>query len=195
MHLSRTARVWAAVTAGFLLFGTDSPALSNKAVNATADNKFAFKLFSKSFAKDENLIMSPLSAFIVLGMTSNGAAGTTASSMANALQLSDPDLTVLNKQNAETLVSLASTKSFLVANALFADLSTPFKESFLDISKKAYGADVQNLPFADPKSLKTINNWISEHTGGKIVWLMRFTSREPGRISSIRKRRKRRIFT
>jgi serine protease inhibitor len=168
MYVPRTALLWAAITAGFLLVGTETLALSNKAVTASADNKFAFKLFSKSLDANGNLIMSPLSAFIVLGMTSNGAAGTTASSMANALQLSDPDLSVLNKQNAETLAALANSKSVLVANALFADVSTPFKDSFLDISKKVYGAHVQNLPFADRKSLKTINNWVSEHTAGKI---------------------------
>jgi serine protease inhibitor len=178
MRISRIAQLWAAITAGLLLVGTETLAVSNKPVTASADNKFAFKLFSTSLAANENLIMCPLSAFIVLGMTANGAVGATASSMATALQLSDPDLSVLNKQNAETLAALAKTKSVLVANALFADTGTPFKDSFLDISKKAYGANVQNLPFGDGKSLKTINNWVSEHTAGKIVNMIHELSKD-----------------
>jgi serpin B len=178
MNISRTARLWAAVTAGLLLTGAQTLAASNKPATASADNKFAFKLFSKSFAVGDNLVMCPLSAFIVLGMTANGAVGTTASSMATALQLSDPDLSVLNKQNAEILASLASTKSVMVANALFADTSTPFNDSFVETSKKVYGANVQNLPFADGKSLRTINNWVSEHTAGKILNMIHELSKD-----------------
>jgi serpin B len=122
--------------------------------------------------------MCPLSAFIVLGMTSNGAAGTTASAMAKALQLSDSELPGLNKQNAETLAALSSTKSVLVANGLFADASTPLKQSFLDMSKKVYGANVRNLNFADSQSLKIINGWVSEHTAGKIPDIFRELSPE-----------------
>jgi serine protease inhibitor len=127
MHIFRNARLWAAVTAVFLISGNDTFALSNKVSNSSADNKFAFQLFAKAVDANENLVMCPLSAFIVLGMTSNGAAGTTASAMAKALQLSDSELPGLNKQNAETLAALSSTKSVLVANGLFADASTPLR--------------------------------------------------------------------
>jgi serine protease inhibitor len=173
MHIFRNARLWAAVTAVFLIAGNDTFALSSKVSNSSADNKFAFQLFGKAVDANENLVMCPLSAFIVLGMTSNGAAGTTASAMAKALQLSDSDLPGLNKQNAETLAALSSTKSVLVANGLFADASTRLKQSFLDMSKKVYGANVRNVNFADGQSLKIINGWVSEHTAGKIPEIFR----------------------
>src|SRR6202044_3753629 len=97
------------------------------AANQTADttepvgNNFAFGFFSAVDKDNGNTLLSPLSAFLALSMTYNGAAGATETGMAKALGVSQVDKETLNKRNQSILSSFKENPTVQIANAIFAD--------------------------------------------------------------------------
>ncbi|MBX9723797.1 MAG: serpin family protein [Candidatus Obscuribacterales bacterium] len=135
------------------------------------NSDFALNLFAQSTKqKTGNVLVSPFSAFAALSMTLNGAEGKTRSEMAKSLGLSNDNLDELNKRNEATFAALnKNTKVQIeIANAIYADKSTPFKQSFIELCKKSYGAEIHNENFADPKTVDAINSWCKAKTHGKI---------------------------
>ena len=108
--------------------------------------------------KGQNLIISPLSIFQILSLTTNGADSETQLEMIQALQ--NEDLDQLNSINYEILEVLNKCETVDIANAVMARF-TPL-ENFLEISEN-YCA-----PFEQSLSAKQVNNWCSEKTHGKI---------------------------
>ncbi len=136
-----------------------------------SNSDFALNLFAQSTKqKTGNVLVSPFSAFAALSMTLNGAAGKTKSEMLKTLGLSNDDLDELNKRNEATFAALnKNTKVQIeIANAIYADKSTPFKQSFIELCKKDYGAEIHNENFSDPKTVNAINAWCKAKTHGKI---------------------------
>jgi serpin B len=108
--------------------------------------------------KNENLIVSPLSAYQVLGLTANGAKGKTQKEMISAL--GNKDLEELNKINTDILKLTKEFKTVEIANSVMTKF--PLKKSFLAASSK-YGATVETL-----KSAAQVNAWCNAKTHGKI---------------------------
>jgi len=116
-----------------------------------------FKEMNKKY-KNENLIVSPLSAYQVLGLTANGAKGKTLKEMLTAL--GNKNLEELNKINTNILKLTKKFTTVEIANAIFT-FEIP-KKSFSAISSR-YGATVEIL-----RSAAQINAWCKEKTHGKI---------------------------
>ena len=74
-----------------------------------------FKQMNKNFIK-KNLILSPLSVYQILSLTSNGAKGKTLQEM--LLSLSSTELDELNKINLAILNTVKEFKSIEMANAV-----------------------------------------------------------------------------
>ena len=108
--------------------------------------------------KGQNLIISPLSIFQILSLTTNGADSETQLEMIEALQ--NEDLDQLNSINYEILEVLNKCETVDIANAVMARF-TPL-EKFIEISEN-YCA-----PFEELLSAQQVNNWCSEKTHGKI---------------------------
>jgi serine protease inhibitor len=75
-----------------------------------------FKEMNKKY-KNENLIVSPLSAYQVLGLTANGAKGKTLKEMLTAL--GNKNLEELNKINTNILKLTKKFTTVEIANAIF----------------------------------------------------------------------------
>ena len=116
-----------------------------------------FKQMSKQF-KNQNLIISPLSVYHVLGLTTNGAKGGTLKEMLSALE--NKDLTELNKINTNILKIIKKFSTIEIANAIMTK-STP-RKTFLDVASK-YESSVESL-----KDVTQVNNWCKLKTHGKI---------------------------
>ena len=82
--------------------------------------------------RGQNLIISPLSIFQILSLTSNGAKGETQKEMVLALQ--GADLDKLNYVNYEILEIIKNFKTVEIANAVMSRF-TPLKE-FAEIAEK-----------------------------------------------------------
>jgi len=142
----------------------------------TAANSFGFNLLKEvntSFA-DSNVFLSPLSASMALGMTMNGAEGTTFTEMRSTLGFGPRSYEELNTayRSLITLLRELDPKvEFKIANAIYydlADLGTAVEQTFLNESRDYFDAAVKGLDFRLPSTVDTVNAWANANTNGKI---------------------------
>lgn len=116
-----------------------------------------FTKMNKNYAK-KNLIISPLSIYQILSLTTNGAKSTTQEEMLKALE--SESISKLNQVNYDILDIFKGFSTVEMANGIMTTF-TPL-QSFIDISEK-YLAPYQ--PLVSPNQ---VNEWVSEKTHGKI---------------------------
>jgi len=132
---------------------------------------FALRLFQRETEKtNKNVLISPFSAYEALSMTANGAAGETLKAMATVLGVPGTDLKELNGHNHAVLAALNSNDKVQmeIANAIYSDLKTPFKASFIELCRSVYQADAKSADFGNPATVASINTWCAKKTHGKI---------------------------
>jgi serpin B len=139
----------------------------------SAGNEFSFALFRQASAKEpgKNVFISPLSASMALGMTMNGAAGTTFDAMRGALgfaQASQAEINQGYRSLIDLLRGLDPETELRIANSIWYKDGYAFEPSFFDATRTFFDAEVQGLDFGDPASLGTINSWVDQATNGKI---------------------------
>jgi serine protease inhibitor len=119
-----------------------------------------------------NLVFSPYSIAVALGMTLNGAAGTTAAEMRHVLGVDD--IGVFNEgMNSLTqrLEGLAGEKLTLAtANSLWGQADTAWRGPFLDVLARDYGTGMRQVDFktASEAVRSAINAWTADQTHDKI---------------------------
>ncbi|HJR35990.1 MAG TPA: serpin family protein [Gemmatimonadales bacterium] len=143
----------------------------------SAGNQFAFDLFRavQRAGPGENLFLSPTSASMALGMTLNGAAGTTLDSMRVALAMAGVPIEEINagyRSLIDLLRGLDSRVEFAIANSIWARQGMPFAPAFLEAGKTTFDAEIRAMDFGAPATLTTINQWVSEQTRGKIPTIL-----------------------
>ena len=109
--------------------------------------------------KGENVILSPLSIFQVLGLTTNGGVGATQEEMISTLESSTLDN--LNNINLKIIDKIKNFVSVELANGVMS-IFEPIK-SFSKVCDK-YEAPIEKLI-----SKKQVNDWCSKNTHGKIT--------------------------
>lgn len=142
----------------------------------SATNSFGFNLLKEvnaTFA-DSNVFMSPLSASMALGMTMNGAEGTTFTEMRSTLRLGTRTYDELNSSYQsliELLRGLDPKVEFQIANAIYydlADMGAAVEPAFLSQSQEFFDAEVKGLDFRLAGTVDTVNAWASRNTNGRI---------------------------
>lgn len=138
-----------------------------------ANTHFAFRLFGEvtRHERGKNIFISPASVALALALAANGARGPTWRAIAGTLGLGDLDLDGLNRANAELLHSFSRLDphvTLAIANSLWARQGVALEPDFLRRCEEAYHAEVANLDFASGDSAARINDWVKQHTGGKI---------------------------
>ncbi len=158
---------------------TSSPVSFRKNIT-TADKQlvkssevFGLKLFKQvnQTAGDTNIFISPLSVSTALGMVLNGANGKTYDEMKSVLELQGNSLDEINQayQDLNNLLTQIDPEViFESANSIWYKQGITFEQSFLDVNKTYFDAQVQALDFNDPASVNVINNWVSDKTKQKI---------------------------
>ncbi len=139
----------------------------------TSSNAFAFDLLKAVNSADRagNVFISPLSASMALGMTMNGAAGSTYDAMHSTLRFGDlarADVNESYKSLIALLRGLDNTTKFAIANSIWYDQSWPFRQEFLTESQSYFDAEVKGLDLSKPASVDVINEWVSQATSKKI---------------------------
>ncbi|MCY4552833.1 MAG: serpin family protein [Candidatus Poribacteria bacterium] len=139
----------------------------------TANTQFGFNLFDdiRETEPNKNIFISPFSVSVALAMTLNGASGETEQTMTNTLHLQGLDPEPINTGYAGLRQALQTSDpkvTLALANSLWARQDVPFKQDFLQRNTQFFGAEVSTLDFTDPNTLKTINQWVSTNTNGKI---------------------------
>jgi serpin B len=135
---------------------------------------FSLDLFKQtvSGAGDKNELISPLSVWLALCMTYNGASGGTAQAMASALHASGVSMDVLNTANKGLMGVLTAADPQVqadIANSIWLSkaYSHDIGKNFLGMVSKNYGAELQTVDF-NLNAADTINGWVAKKTHEKI---------------------------
>jgi len=150
------------------------PELSSEAVAklAQSGNAFGFDLYQRLRQKPGNLVISPASVTTALTMAWGGAQGATAVQMRKALHLegSASEIMATSGQLARTLQDPSRPIVFRIANQLFAEQTYKLEPSYVNRTRKAFGAPVElvDLKKAPEKARVHINEWVEGKTEHRI---------------------------
>jgi serine protease inhibitor len=138
-----------------------------------SDNEFGLDFFQKVLAGDdsENIMVSPLSVALALGMTYNGSDGTTKEAMKETLKLgglTDEEINKSYKSIIDQLVRLDPKVILSIANSIWYKLNFPVENEFIELNSQYYYAEVNELDFEQPDAKDIINGWVDEKTKGLI---------------------------
>jgi len=145
-------------------------ALEQDAIRAS--NSFGLTLLRETAARHggENVILSPLSASIALGMAYAGANGATADSMRLVLgwgTATRADVLAGYRELPGLLSRLDPQVTFTSANALWVKNGFPVLPAYTQEMQQVFSADVRSGDFG-PTTVADMNRWASEKTNGKI---------------------------
>ena len=145
--------------------------LSEKQKQVVASsNEFGFEFFRRAIALSDNsvnMMVSPLSISMALGMTRNGAANATLDSMNKTLFVSGLSETEINeacKSIIETFTSLDPDVKMQIANSIWNRQGFEVNPDFLNTNKNFFDAEITSLDFSNPESVNTINSWVDDKT-------------------------------
>jgi serine protease inhibitor len=138
-----------------------------------SSNAFAFDLLRETAARDDSpdIMLSPLSASMALGMTLNGARGPTFAGMRDALGFDDLEQDEINASYRDLialLLELDGAVDMRIANSVWARSGFAFHDSFLETVRQWFGAEVATLDFDAADAVPTINEWVDRSTNGRI---------------------------
>jgi len=142
-----------------------------------ANNDFSFSLFRQLGAaeSDSNVFVSPLSASMALGMAMTGASGTTFDEMRATLGFgttSESEIDQGYKSLIALLRGLDPGVDFRIANSIWTREGFPVTPAFLDAGRTWFDAQAASLDFASPNAVKSINDWVSTATAGRIPTIL-----------------------
>jgi serine protease inhibitor len=140
-----------------------------------ANNQFAVDLYGT--LASGNAFFSPFSISTAFAMLDAGAATETDAQLRTALHFTLPG-DQLHAAYGALLTSIDTGRSFgsytlATADRLFGQMGFPFVQSYLDITKTDYEAQLMPLDFqSDPEASRgTINQWVASQTDNKIPTL------------------------
>ena len=140
-----------------------------------ATGEFAFELLKNCDESGENILISPTSVMLALGMTANGATGETKDEMEKVLGGEGIEIENINEFYKEYSKKLQDGEEIKIniANSIWInkDAITSAKDAFLSSLDYVYGAHAYNETF-DSNTVKMINNWVKENTDGMIEELL-----------------------
>ncbi len=145
---------------------------------AEASVGFGLRLYQRvaGAESEANVLVSPLSASMALGMTMNGAESTTYDAMRGTLgfgTLSETEINEAYKGLIAQLLARDAKVTFKLANSIWHERQFQVKQPFIDVARTYFAAQVSALNFADAASPKTISDWAERETGGRIKDLVK----------------------
>lgn len=161
----------------------ESPEVSPATVGdlAQGNNRFAFDFYHQVAGQSsENLIYSPYSISLAFSMVYAGASGETAEQMAEVFhylpqEAQHPAFNALDRQiaavgEAGTVPEGGEPFQLNVANAVWTQTGYPFRDAYLELLARQYGAGVRTVDFAEDldATVEAINEWTYDATEGRI---------------------------
>ncbi|XP_077289755.1 antitrypsin-like [Arctopsyche grandis] len=138
-----------------------------------AINRFSLEFYKEATNKNanKNLVVSPISAEVLLGLLSTGARGKTQKELNNAIHL--PNSEIIKSTFHSTIEKHSGIPGVVlnVANKIYVKKGASFKLAsvFKSIATDHFNAGVQNIDFSNKeKASSTINAWVESKTNNKI---------------------------
>lgn len=149
---------------------------SAEVLASRAANQFAFTLFERLNAAEpgQNVFVSPLSVSFALGMTMNGANGATLDEMRSTLGFGAAELASINEGYRGLMgleKGLDPTTTFQIANSIWYRQGLPVHQSFIDVVRTTFDAEVRASPF-DASTVAQVNSWVNDRTNGRIPTIL-----------------------
>lgn len=136
------------------------------------NNEFGLEMFRRLNTEEpENINISPLSVSLALAMTYNGACADTKAAMEKALKFEQYDTNDINQTFSDLIDALLNADNTItldIAHSIWYKQGFNVLDTFKDINRNYYNAEVKELDFAQSDALDIINGWIEDNTGGKI---------------------------
>lgn len=139
--------------------------LANSCLEPVATGDFAADLFAR--VRGQNVVLSPASAAMALGLVQAGAQGETKAELDRVLTGTDPA-----KLYAALTKATKDGPTVEVANSLWFDTSVSPSQSYLSRVKGAYGAESQTLDLPTRDAMDRINAWVKAKTHDLIPALL-----------------------
>ncbi len=124
---------------------------------------FSFALLREGRKGEENLLLSPFSAYLALSMVAGGASEGAQEAFDQLLGLTAPRRDLA----AASLLAGMSGTSLSVASSLWIKDQAELSKAFLEANRNYYGADIYGAPF-DMTTVEDVNAWVSHQTNGMI---------------------------
>lgn len=141
---------------------------------AAASNGFAIDFYRQISDEDGNMFFSPLSVYTALSIVGEGAGGETASQIQDVFGL-ESNAGLRHSQIGGLMSSLNWPDphvTLTVANSLWlAEGFEPY-DSYVDITRNVYQADIYSVDFLGD-GVDRINEWVAEKTQNKIRDVLR----------------------
>ncbi len=139
------------------------------------NNAFAFKLFHQvQNGTTGNRFYSPFSISTALAMVYAGARNETALQMSQTLNFDQSDKFHTDYKNllGKLHEGAAGTIKLNIANGLWAQSDYRFLDTYIDIIRSNYTAELKNVDFKDNAERETIrneiNSWVEKNTSNRI---------------------------
>ncbi len=139
-----------------------------------SSNAFGFDFFRKVAevsGTNTNLMVSPLSVSMALGMTRNGAADATLSDMTGTLGfsgMSEQEINDSYKYIVQTFSSLDPKVKMQIANSIWYRNTFSVEQPFVQSNQQYFDASVTPLDFSQATAVDVINAWVKEKTNNLI---------------------------
>lgn len=138
-------------------------------------NDFSFDLLAQAAenSNEENIILSPLSASMLIGMLMNGADGETLEQIQEMLGFDDEasieEINAYYRQLIDVLPALDQYTTVRLANGIWVAERFPVFAEYIEACKKSFDAEAKNVPaFTDQKVIDDINHFAAQHTNNLI---------------------------
>jgi serine protease inhibitor len=157
-----------------------------RALAAEAVTAFGADLYGAIATPDAgNLVCSPYSVAVALGMTVQGARGRTAREMLDVLHVEDAaalasglngiDAQLATRSGTIEVPGLTPQRLDLaMANSLWGQRDYPWRQAFLDVLAREFGTGLRTVDYvtAAEGARKAINGWVSERTRERVPELV-----------------------
>ncbi len=150
---------------------TKEPKADMKSVDVQKDGNiqdFSYVLFEKGM-EETNPVLSPVSAYLALALTGEGARGET---LQEFEQVFGKDMSSVSGEIMNGLPSDKKWMKIALANSAWADTRMNVDVDWVDIAKTIYQAEVYQTSLPTTDAMNDMNNWIDDKTEGLIPKLL-----------------------
>ncbi len=130
---------------------------------------FSYELFQQNMG-EENPVLSPVSAYLALGMAGKGAKGDT---LAEFQQVLGTDLECIPHSLMTTLPRDLEGMKIALANSAWVDDQFEAEKDYLVGIDSFYLSDVYRATLSTQQTMQDMNAWIDENTNGLIPTLLK----------------------
>ncbi len=137
------------------------------------NNEFGLNLFREvnGAEESENIMISPASVSLALGMTYNGAEGSTKDAfetLFNYEGLSRQEINEISKDLIDALLIESRDNVVEIANSIWCNEGFPVKDEFINTNVSYYDSEIKELDFMNDGAVDKINKWVADNTHDKI---------------------------